>query len=375
MRVLDGGLSTALEAQGADLSGPLWTARLLAEEPERIAAAHRAFYLAGAEVVITASYQASTEGFTAAAVTDPAALITRSVALARDVRDSLGGDRLVAASVGPYGAVLADGSEYRGRYGISAARLRTFHRPRLELLAEAGPDLIAVETIPDADEAEVLVALLDEVGLPAWLSYSVRGDTTCAGQPLAEAYAVLAGSNALVAAGVNCSAQVDVLEAVRTAVAVTACRPWRTRTVAGAGIRWPRGGRTAILSTSTWSSGGWRPAWSTSVAAAAPAPPTSPRSPGASPRSGDLDLDLLRTAWSSRRQTDVLGPRPPDPGDLRVLEQARAVGGGEGRDVEATHVQIVSRPAASRPVRFVPRPGDQGPCRDTALRRRMAVRR
>lgn len=217
MLVLDGGLSTALEDQGADLSGALWTARLLADEPERIAAAHRAFYRAGAQVATTASYQASAENLG----DDAPRLITRSVAIAREVRDELGGDRLVAASVGPYGAVLADGSEYRGRYGVSAARLREFHRPRLELLASAGPDLVAVETIPDADEAEVLVALLDEVGLPAWFTYAVRGETTCAGQPLAEAYAVLADSSVVVAAGVNCSAQEDVLGAVQASVAVT----------------------------------------------------------------------------------------------------------------------------------------------------------
>lgn len=217
MIVLDGGLSTALEAQGADLSGALWTARLLAEEPERIAEAHRAFYRAGARVATTASYQASPENLG----DDAPRLLACSVAIAREVRDELGGDRLVAASVGPYGAVLADGSEYRGRYGVSAARLREFHLPRLELLAAAGPDLLAVETVPDADEAEVLVALLDEIGLPSWFSYAVRGDTTCAGQPLAEAYAVLADSSALVAAGVNCSAQEDVLGAVRTSVAVT----------------------------------------------------------------------------------------------------------------------------------------------------------
>ena len=222
MLVLDGGLSTALEEQGADLSGALWTARLLAEEPERIAAAHRAYYRAGARVATTASYQASVEGFRAAGYDDAAALVTRSVTVAREVRDSLGDpDLLVAASVGPYGAFLADGSEYRGRYGVPAARLRDFHGPRLDLLAAAGPDLLAVETIPDADEAAVLADLLDDLGVPAWFSYSVRGDTTSAGQPLADAYAVLAGRPWLRAAGVNCSEQHDVLGAVRAAVAAT----------------------------------------------------------------------------------------------------------------------------------------------------------
>lgn len=224
--LLDGGLSTALEQQGADLGGHLWTARLLAEDPERIAEAHRAYFRAGARVATTASYQASIEGLVAAGydAAEARRLIVRSVTLAHEARDDLQdthGDLLVAASVGPYGAFLADGSEYRGRYGVSASRLRGFHRPRLELLAEAGPDLIAVETIPDVDEAEVLVALLEEIRLPAWFSYSVRGATTSAGQPLADAYAVLAGSRWVVAAGVNCSAQADVLGAVTQAVATT----------------------------------------------------------------------------------------------------------------------------------------------------------
>lgn len=224
--VLDGGLSTALEERGADLSGALWTARLLAEEPHRIAEVHRAYYLAGASVATTASYQASVEGLVAAGYDASTAgdLLTRSVMLAREVRDELAGERpglLVAASVGPYGAFLADGSEYRGRYGVDAVRLRDFHGPRLEVLAAAGPDLLAVETIPDLDEAEVLVPLLDEIGVPAWVSYSVTGTTTAAGQPLADAYSLLAGHPSVVAAGVNCSHQADVLGAVEAAVAAT----------------------------------------------------------------------------------------------------------------------------------------------------------
>jgi homocysteine S-methyltransferase len=224
--LLDGGLSTALEQQGADLGGALWTARLLGEAPERIADAHRAYYRAGARVATTASYQASVQGLVAAGydAAEARRLITLSVTVAKDVRDELADSHpglLVAASVGPYGAYLADGSEYRGRYGVPAARLREFHAPRLELLAAAGPDLLAVETIPDSDEAEVLVPLLDELGLPAWFSYSVDGDTTNAGQPLSEAYAVLAGSRTVIAAGVNCSEQADVLGAVQAAVAAT----------------------------------------------------------------------------------------------------------------------------------------------------------
>lgn len=224
--VLDGGLSTALEEQGATLDGMLWTARLLAEEPERIVEAHRVYFRAGAMVATTASYQASIEGLLAAGydAAEARRLITLSVTLAQRAREDVAHSHpgvLVAASVGPYGAFLADGSEYTGRYGVSSTRLRDFHAPRLELLAAAGPDLLAVETIPDVDEAEVLVTLLDDIGVPAWFSYSVRGATTSAGQSLAEAYAVLAGSRSLIATGVNCSEQTDILPAIVEAVAAT----------------------------------------------------------------------------------------------------------------------------------------------------------
>lgn len=246
--ILDGGLSNALVARGHDLSDELWTARLLRDAPDEIAAVHRAYYEAGAEVATTASYQASVPGFERAGMSrrEAEALVRRSVTLAREVRDELASDgqtRLVAASVGPYGAVLADGSEYRGRYGLSAAQLRDFHLPRIELLVSAGPDLLAVETIPDAEEAEVLVSVLDEVGVPAWLSYSVDGLTTRAGQPLADAFAVATASTAVVATGVNCCAPDDVLPALEVARAVTG-KP---------GVAYPNSGQGWDSGTHTWS--------------------------------------------------------------------------------------------------------------------------
>jgi homocysteine S-methyltransferase len=248
--VLDGGLSTALELRGADLSGGLWTARLLAEQPELVRDAHRDFFRAGAEVATSATYQASVAGFVTAGIERARAeqLITRGVRLAAEVRDEFADSRpglLVAASIGPYGAVLADGSEYRGRYGVSAAQLRDFHGPRLELLAGAGPDLLAVETIPDLDEAVVLVELVRELGIPAWFSYSVRGDSTCAGQPLTEAYDVLAGCAPLIAAGANCCAARDVLPAVCAAVAATGLPA----------VAYPNRGGDWDSSTKTWSAG------------------------------------------------------------------------------------------------------------------------
>jgi homocysteine S-methyltransferase len=227
--LLDGGLSNALEDRGHVLGGALWTAQLLRDAPAEIAAVHRAYYEAGAQVATTASYQASFDGFAALGCgrAEAVELFRRSVRLARQVRDDLAGDgveRLVAASVGPYGAALADGSEYRGRYGVSAAALREFHRPRLEALAAAEPDLLAVETIPDVDEAEVLVELLDDVGVPAWFSFSADGLATRAGQPLEAAFRVAASPECVVAIGVNCCAPEDVLPAVEL-VTATSTRP------------------------------------------------------------------------------------------------------------------------------------------------------
>lgn len=216
--VLDGGLATELEASGADLSDALWSARVLADEPERIVAAHAAFVAAGAEIAITSSYQASFVGFERVGIThdDAAALMRRSVALAR----AAGAPR-VAASVGPYGAVLADGSEYTGRYGLTVGQLRRFHRPRLEVLASAEPDLLAVETIPTLVEVEAICAELDALEVPAWVSLSGTGTSTAAGESLADAFAVAAACPAVIAVGVNCVAPHVVTDALRIAAAVT----------------------------------------------------------------------------------------------------------------------------------------------------------
>ena len=217
-------MATALEARGHDLSDALWSARLLVDAPAEITAVHRAFFRAGADIAITASYQASFDGFAARGVdrSGAEALLRRSVGLARDAAASAGGRRRwVAASVGPYGAALADGSEYRGRYGLSVAALRAWHRPRMEVLASAEPDLLALETVPDVDEAEALVDAVAGLGVPAWLSYSIDGDRTRAGQPLADAFAVAAGRPEIVAVGVNCCAPADVPAAVALAVEVT----------------------------------------------------------------------------------------------------------------------------------------------------------
>lgn len=216
--VLDGGLSNQLAAQGCDLGGELWSARLLADEPEQIVAAHRAYLAAGARVLTTASYQATFEGFARHGVSRrrTARLLRDSVALARRAAEGRA-DVWTAASVGPYGAMTADGGEYRGRYGLSVAELERFHRPRIEALAEAAPDVLALETVPDMTEAEALLRAVDGLGLPVWLSYTVTGGTTRAGQPLADAFALAAAVPEVIAVGVNCCTPQDAERAIRPA--------------------------------------------------------------------------------------------------------------------------------------------------------------
>jgi homocysteine S-methyltransferase len=219
--VLDGGLATQLAATGSDLSDELWSARLLSDDPKAIVAAHLAYFQAGASVATTASYQATIEGFVGRGHSraEAVALLRRSVELAREAigqaRDA-GLDRpmWIAGSVGPYGAMLADGSEYRGDYGRTVGELIRFHRPRLEILADAGPDVLALETVPDTREAEALLSAIDGIGVPAWLSYTVAAGRTRAGQPLPEAYGMAANVDGVIAVGVNCSAPADVSEAI-----------------------------------------------------------------------------------------------------------------------------------------------------------------
>ncbi|MFG2798079.1 homocysteine S-methyltransferase [Streptomyces pseudovenezuelae] len=226
--VLDGGMSNQLESAGHDLSDELWSARLLAERPEAITEAHLAYYEAGADVAITSSYQATFEGFAKRGIGPERAaeLLALSVGSAQEAArqaTAKGARRplYVAASVGPYGAMLADGSEYRGRYGLSVAELEAFHRPRLDVLAAAGPDVLALETIPDSDEAQALLRAIRGLGVPAWLSYSVAGSRTRAGQPLEEAFALAADADEVIAVGVNCCVPEDVDTAIETAARVT----------------------------------------------------------------------------------------------------------------------------------------------------------
>ena len=203
---IDGGLSTQLEQQGCRLEGSLWTAQALLDDPGLIEAAHRAYVEAGAGVVITASYQISRAGFVESGHTaeDADRALRASIEVAR--KAVTGSHTLVAASVGPYGAILHDGSEYMGNYGKSLDELTEFHAERLAVLLSADPDLLAIETIPDVHEAEALVAAL--AGFPnaiAWMSFSIGPDGKLwAGQSLAEAARIASSSPAIAAIGVNC---------------------------------------------------------------------------------------------------------------------------------------------------------------------------
>ena len=206
--VLDGGLATQLEAQGHKLGSALWSARLLHEDPDAIVQAHLAYFAAGAQVATTASYQASMDGFVHAGMTPAEAqkLIKRSVRLAEQARANFQDDhdRWIAGSVGPYGAALADGSEYRGDYDLSVQELRKWHRPRIELLAEVGVDVLALETIPCLVEVEALLAEIGGSGQPCWLSVTCAGDRTRAGEPAEEAFALARDVEEIIAVGVNC---------------------------------------------------------------------------------------------------------------------------------------------------------------------------
>lgn len=217
LAVLDGGLASELAARGHDLSDALWSARLLEDAPEAIEAVHFDYFAAGADVAITASYQASYAGFATRGrsreQTD--ALLHRSVALARRARDAYVAQSpaphrrlLVAASVGPYGATLHDGSEYRGDYALDEEALLAFHRPRLAALVAAGPDLLACETIPSLMEARSIVrAVREHPSARAWVSFTCRdGAHTAAGDPIIECARLLDAEPQVVAVGVNCVA-------------------------------------------------------------------------------------------------------------------------------------------------------------------------
>ena len=218
--ISDGGLATELEARGNDLSDPLWSARLLADAPREIIAVHAAYFRAGAMIATTASYQASFEGFAARGIGRDGPWGRCAAAAQRRARPRAPAMRLAEAAYwsrhrsGRTAPRLRTGRSIAGATGCPSRHWREWHRPRLEILAAAGADVLALETMPDVDEAEALVDVLREVGVPAWLSYTIDGTRTRAGQSLADAFAAAAGVPEIVAVGVNCCAPADVLPAI-----------------------------------------------------------------------------------------------------------------------------------------------------------------
>ena len=206
---IDGGLSGELEKRGHDLSDKLWSARLLRDAPEAIAQVHQDYVNSGGRVLITASYQASRMGFMATGMTADQAddLMRLSISLAKDVAAKAPEKVWVAASVGPYGAVLGGGQEYVGNYGVAHIDLVNFHRERIAVLASAKPDLFACETIPDLDEVRALVeVLVDYPDIPAWITMSAQdGNSTCAGQGIGHLAELVCKTPSVVAVGVNCT--------------------------------------------------------------------------------------------------------------------------------------------------------------------------
>jgi len=232
--VIDGALATELERRGYDLKHELWSAKILLEQPEAIQQLHYDYFKAGADCAITASYQATIAGFMKQGLNEQEAiaLIQKSVKLALAARDEFWNNEshqagrskpFVAASVGPYGAFLADGSEYRGNYGLTEKELMDFHRPRMRALIEAGAELLACETIPCLIEAQALVKLLGEFqGVHAWISFSCRDEAhVCEGDKLEDCVRQIEASPQVAAVGINCTSPRYIPALIREAQKAT----------------------------------------------------------------------------------------------------------------------------------------------------------
>ncbi|MED4226884.1 homocysteine S-methyltransferase [Neobacillus cucumis] len=252
--ILDGALATELEAHGCNLDDPLWSARVLLENPELIYQVHSDYFRAGADCVITASYQATMDGFSARGIQEQEALdlMKKTVLLARRARDDFWQENnetnrpkpLVVASVGPFGAYLADGSEYVGNYGVTDDTLADFHRSRMSALIEAGADLLAFETIPSLQEARVLDSLLREFpDTYAWLSFSLKNEKEISeGTKLSECARVFETNDQIAAIGINCAPVTIVTGAIQELRANTN-KPL---------LVYPNSGETYNPETKTW---------------------------------------------------------------------------------------------------------------------------
>ena len=237
---LDGGLSTALENNGNKLTTSLWTGELILVNPSEITKAHLDFINAGADIIITSSYQISYLGCSkrgwSESKTDQA--LSGSTQLAKDAVLKSGKSVKVASSIGPYGAALADGSEYKGNYGVTKSALKDFHARRLEVLISTSPDLLALETMPDTFEVELLLELLSDCPIPYWVSYSCKaGNQTNAGQSFTEAVSLAKDAMAV---GINCTAPELITDLLLSAEGV---KPF---------VVYPNSGRSWNAKTKEW---------------------------------------------------------------------------------------------------------------------------
>ncbi|CAI0465849.1 unnamed protein product [Linum tenue] len=229
--VVDGGFATELERYGADLNDPLWSAKCLISSPQLVRRVHLDYLDAGANIILTASYQATIQGFESKGMSREEAehLLKRSVEIACEAREIYADKSrksswefvesgqasrrpvLIAASIGSYGAYLADGSEYSGNYGeaITLQALKDFHRRRLQILANSGADLLALETIPNKLEAQAYAELLEEEAMmnaPAWFSFSSKdGVNVVSGDSISECASIADSCKQVVAVGINCT--------------------------------------------------------------------------------------------------------------------------------------------------------------------------
>ncbi len=228
--IIDGALATELERRGYNLKDELWSARILLEQPEAIKQVHLDYFKAGADCAITASYQATMEGFIKRGLNKAEAigLIQKSVRLAIEAREEFWSEPtnrigrskpFVAASVGPYGAYLADGSEYRGNYGLSEKELMEFHHPRMKALIEAGAEMLACETIPCLVEAQAIAKLLKEYPtITAWMSFSGRDERHISeGKVFSDCVKQLDGQPQITAIGINCTSPKFIPSLIREA--------------------------------------------------------------------------------------------------------------------------------------------------------------
>jgi homocysteine S-methyltransferase len=251
LRVIDGGMATELERLGCDISNSLWSASVLEESPETIEAVHRSYLQAGADCLLTASYQVSVEGYAEQGLSQQAAedALRRAVAIAERARtwhrEVSSRPVVIAASLGPYGAVLHNGAEYHGNYSIDFDELVQFHLRRISVLAETGADLFAFETIPSLDEAgAILIALESHPDLAAWVTFTCRDETRVAhGERLSDCGRLLDGHPQIVAIGINCTPPSLILPLLKE------LQPFSSKPI----VVYPNSGEVWDAQTRSWS--------------------------------------------------------------------------------------------------------------------------